>query len=50
MIDLLVIAIIVLIIVLIAVSIIKATAKFMLKLGIFALMIFLVLELMRFLK
>ncbi len=48
MIDWLVTLVIVLVIVLIAVSIIKAATKFLLKLGIFALLIFLVLELLHF--
>lgn len=44
MVDTLIMLVVVLAIVLIAVSIIKAAAKFLLKLGVFALLIFLAFE------
>ncbi len=50
MIDTIIMLVVVLAIVLIAVSIIKATAKFLLKLGIFALLVFLAFEVIQMVR
>lgn len=50
MIDLLIVSIIALVVVLIAVSIIKWAVKFLLKLGIFALIVFLILQILHIIK